>query len=45
MKTFSGMTSKKRCSCIFLQRLGAMFCNETTLGAICARILPRFSGI
>jgi len=43
-KSFLGMASKKRkkvfmcCFCVFLQTLGAMFSNQTTLGAICARL-------
>jgi len=48
VKTFFGITPKKRLSCIFLQTLGAIFWNQTTLGAISARfpeILPKFSGI
>jgi len=42
MKAFFTMTSKKRSSCVFLQTLGAVFRNETTLGAIFPGFCPDF---
>jgi len=45
VKTFFGMISKKRPSCVFLQTLGAIFWNQTTLVVFSARFsenLPSF---
>jgi len=44
MKTFFGVTSKERASCIFVQTLAAIFLSQTTLGAIFAQILIDFLG-
>ena len=43
MKTFFGVTSKNRFSCVFLQTLGAIFWSATQLGAIFARIFRDFA--
>jgi len=47
MKTlfWCDIQKRKRPSCVFLQLLGAIFGNQTTLGAIFARILRDFAPI
>ena len=48
LRSFFGVTSKKRFSFVFLQTLGAIFWSQTTLGAFLSRfseILSKYSGI